>query len=85
LDPVIICLLFNTQILGLHFLTLRYKNAPNISFFLLFEYNDVYCLKWNQQKEDLEDEFMRQVRLWFEDFSIAFFFRTVTMEMSGKC
>jgi hypothetical protein len=28
---------------------------------------------------------MRQVRLWFEDFSIAFFFRTVTMEMSGKC
>lgn len=48
---------------GLHFLTFRYKNAPNISFFLLFEYNDVYCLKWNQQKEDLEDEFTRQVKV----------------------
>ncbi|KAI6176358.1 AAR2 splicing factor-like protein [Aphelenchoides bicaudatus] len=45
---------------GLHFLTIRYKNAPNISFFLTFEYNDVYCLKWNQQNEDLEEEFKRQ-------------------------
>lgn len=40
---------------GLHFLTLRLKTAPIISFFLNFELGNVYTLKWNRQDENLED------------------------------
>jgi hypothetical protein len=46
---------------GLHFFTIKYKTAPNISFFLWFEFGNVYSLKWNQEMEDLEDIFKCRV------------------------
>lgn len=75
---------------GLHFFTIKYKNAPNISFFLWFDFGSVYSLKWDQQMEDLEDVFKCQVS-FFKEYSIVFAFisfyllRIPMITQLGRC
>lgn len=40
---------------GLHYFTVKLKEAPTISFFLWFELGTVYAPKWNTAAEDFED------------------------------
>lgn len=53
---------------GLHYFTVKYKDAPTISFFAWFDFGSVFAPKWNKTNEDFEDslysDFWPEVKLY---------------------
>ncbi|CAD5230298.1 unnamed protein product [Bursaphelenchus xylophilus] len=52
---------------GLHYITVKYKEAPTISFFIWVGFGTVYAPKWNTANEDFEDSLFSD--FWPEDVS----------------
>ncbi|CAD5218550.1 unnamed protein product [Bursaphelenchus okinawaensis] len=52
---------------GLHYITVKYKEAPTISFFVWMDLGTVYAPKWNLANEDFEDSLYSE--FWSEDAS----------------